>query len=233
MAARPSASTLRVVLADDHQILRLGLRELLERNGLKVVADVADGRAAVEAIRRLRPAPHVVILDMAMPIMNGVEAARAIAEIAPPPRTQIILLSGLDDTRYVPDAVRAGVRGFVLKGDSTADLLRAIHEVQGGGMYVSPGTSQSFVAAVQTAPRPPAGAPPAPGARETDRPLSPRERQVVQLVAEGKSTKEIAQVLQISAKTAEFHRGRVMKKLAIHETAGLVRYAIRTGLVAP
>ncbi|MDP3911958.1 MAG: response regulator, partial [Gemmatimonadales bacterium] len=97
MPARPSASTLRVVLADDHQILRQGLRELLEREGLKVVADVGDGQAAVDAIRRLRPAPHVVILDMAMPIMNGVEAARQIAEISPPPRTHLILLSGLDD----------------------------------------------------------------------------------------------------------------------------------------
>lgn len=214
-------AAVRVVLADDHPILRQGLRELLERQGFKVVADVGDGQAAVDAVRRLRPAPHVVILDMAMPVMNGVEAARQIAALSPPPRTHILLLSGLDDTRYVPDAVRAGVRGFVLKGDSTADLLRAIDEVRAGGMFVSPGTSQSFAAAVKTV------------ARGTDSPLSPRERQVVQLVAEGKSTKEIAQVLQISAKTAEFHRGRVMKKLAIHETAGLVRYAIRTGLVAP
>lgn len=216
-------SRLRVVLADDHEILREGLRELLEREGMKVLADVADGEAAVRAVRRLKPAPHLVILDVAMPVMDGVEAARAIA--AYDPRINLILLSGLDDTRYVAEAVRAGVRGFVLKGDSAADLLRAIDEVRRGGFFVSQGTSASFAAAVKSATPAPAHA--GGGA------LSPRERQVVQLVAEGKSTKEIAQALQISVKTAEFHRGRVMKKLAIHETAGLVRYAIRVGLVTP
>jgi two-component system response regulator NreC len=218
-------SRLRVVLADDHQILREGLRELLEREGMKVLADVADGQAAVDAVRKLKPAPHVVVLDVRMPVMDGVQAAREIA--AYDPRIHLILLSGLDDTRYVADAVRAGVRGFVLKGDSAADLLRAIEEVRVGGFFVSQGTSASFAAAVKTAARGPASVQTGDGA------LSPRERQVVQLVAEGKSTKEIAQVLQISAKTAEFHRGRVMKKLAIHETAGLVRYAIRMGLVTP
>jgi DNA-binding NarL/FixJ family response regulator len=218
-------SRLRVVVADDHQILREGLRELLEREGMKVVAEVADGQQAVDAVRRLKPAPNLAVLDVAMPVMNGVDAARAIAALNP--RIALILLSGLDDTRYVAEAVRAGVRGFVLKGDSAEDLLRAIEEVQRGGFFVSPGTSTSFVSAVKAAARGPAQV----GANSDG--LSPRERQVVQLVAEGKSTKEIAQVLQISAKTAEFHRGRVMKKLAIHETAGLVRYAIRVGLVTP
>lgn len=216
---------LRVVVADDHQILRGGLRELLEREGMKVVADVGDGQAAVDAVRRLKPPPHVAVLDVAMPVMNGLEAARAIAALNP--RIHLILLSGLDDTRYVAEAVRAGVRGFVLKGDSASDLLRAIDEVQRGGFFVSAGTSSSFASAVRSAAR---GGKPTVGPGDG---LSPRERQVVQLVAEGKSTKEIAQVLQISAKTAEFHRGRVMKKLAIHETAGLVRYAIRVGLVIP
>lgn len=216
---------LRILLADDHLILRQVLRDLLEREGMKVVADCGDGRQAIDAVRRLKPPPDVAILDVAMPVMDGVQAAREIAAMAP--RTLLIMLSGLDDTRYVADAVRAGVRGFVLKSQGTEDLLRAIDEVRGGGMYLSPGTSQSFVDAVKSASK---GGAAAPGAGDG---LSPRERQVVQLVAEGKSTKEIAKVLQISAKTAEFHRGRVMKKLAIHEVAGLVRYAIRAGLVTP
>lgn len=218
-------SRLRVVVADDHPILRQGLQELLEGRGMKVVASVADGQAAVDAVRRIKPAPNVAVLDVAMPVMNGVTAARAIAALNP--RVALILLSGLDDTRYVAEAVRAGVRGFVLKGDSADDLLRAIEEVRRGGFFVSAGTSTSFVNAVKTAARGPQQAGPGHDG------LSPRERQVVQLVAEGKSTKEIAQALQISAKTAEFHRGRVMKKLSIHETAGLVRYAIRIGLVTP
>lgn len=211
----------RVVLVDDHLILRQALKALLERQGIRVVADAPDGRAAIDAVRGLRPRPDVVVLDFAMPIMDGVSAAREIARIAPPPTTHVILMSGLDDTRFVMDALQAGVRGFVMKSQGAEDLIRAIEEVSRGGLYISPGASQSFLNACQAS-----GLPIAPR-------LSLRERQVVQLVAEGKSTKQIAETLQISAKTAEFHRGRVMKKLSIHETAGLVRYAIRTGLVAP
>lgn len=220
MAARP-----RVVLADDHLILRQALKALLQRQGITVVADVADGHAAVAAIRRLPRPPHVAVLDVAMPVMNGVAAAREIAHLSPDVR--VILLSGLDDTWYVAEALHAGVRGFVLKTQGAEDLQRAIAEVLGGGLYVSPGASRAFVAAFQAArARASQGLAPA-------QQLSPRERQVVQLVAEGKSNKQIAQALRISAKTAEFHRGRVMKKLSIHETAGLVRYAIRAGLVTP
>ncbi|HEV8265442.1 MAG TPA: response regulator transcription factor [Gemmatimonadales bacterium] len=209
----------RVVLADDHLILRQALKALLERDGVRVVADVADGRAAVEAVRRF--GPDVAVLDVAMPLLNGVDAAGEISRVAP--HTHVLLLSGLDDPRFVPDALRAGVRGFVLKSQGAEDLLRAIEEVQRGGLYVSPGASESVLDAFKgTAPPPPGGTR-----------LSVRERQVVQLVAEGKSTKQIAQVLRISVKTAEFHRGRVMKKLHVHETAGLVRYAIREGLIAP
>jgi DNA-binding NarL/FixJ family response regulator len=207
----------RVILADDHLILRQALKALLEREGLRVVADVADGRAAVDAVCRF--GPDVVVLDVAMPLLNGVDAAWEISRAAP--HTHVLLLSGLDDPRFVPDALRAGVRGFVLKSQGAEDLLRAIEEVQGGGLYVSPGASQSVLEAFKATGQPP-------GKR-----LSVRERQVVQLVAEGKSTKQIAQVLHISVKTAEFHRGRVMKKLDVHETAGLVRYAIREGLIVP
>ena len=210
-------AALRIVLADDHLILRQALKTLLEQAGLDVVADEPNGQAAVEAVRRL--APDVVVLDVAMPLLNGIEAAREITRTEPHPF--VILLSGLDDPRFVPEALRAGVRGFVLKTQGSDDLLRAIAEVQQGVLYVSPGASQAVLDACREGGL---------GHGVAGR-LSPRERQVVQLIAEGKSTKQIAEVLHITVKTAEFHRGRVMRKLNIHDVAGLVRYAIREGLV--
>jgi len=208
---------LRVVLADDHLILRQALKALLESHGLQVVADVADGRAAIEAVDQL--APDVVVLDVAMPVLNGIDAAREISHVKP--RPHMILLSGLDDPRWVPEALRIGVRGFVLKTQGADDLLRAIDEVRDGALFVSPGAAQAMIDACMA------------GTPSGSEQLSPRERQVLQLVAEGKSTKGIAQALRISVKTAEFHRGRVMRKLSIHDTAGLVRYAIREGMIAP
>jgi DNA-binding NarL/FixJ family response regulator len=207
----------RLVLADDHLVLRQALRALLERRGLEVVADEADGAAAVNAVRRL--APDVAVLDVAMPVLNGVDAAREIARIAP--SCAVILLSGVDDTRFVRQALKVGVRGFVQKSQGSDDLVHAIEEVRSGRLYVSPGASQAIVEACGT----PAAAD---GAH-----LTPRERQVLQLVGEGKSTKQIAEALRISIKTAEFHRGRLMKKLNVHDTANLVRYAIREGWIAP
>lgn len=209
----------RLVLADDHLVLRQALKALLERRGLEVVADEADGRAAVDAVKRL--APDVAVLDVAMPILNGVDAAREIGRIAP--TTPVILLSGVEDGRFVPDALKAGVRGFVQKSQGADDLVRAIQEVREGRLYVSPGASQAIVDAC--------------GAHNSGQAqgahLTPRERQVLQLVGEGKSTKQIAEVLHISVKTAEFHRGRLMKKLNVHDTANLVRYAIREGWITP
>jgi two-component system, NarL family, response regulator NreC len=204
---------LRVVLADDHLVLRQALKALLERRGLEVVADEGDGRAAVEAVRRLTP--DVAVLDYAMPVLNGVDAAREIAQILP--QVHLILLSGVDDERFVPDALQAGVRGFVQKHQGADELLEAIDEVLRGGLYVSAAASQAIVEAYT-------GPPPVRAPR-----LTPREQQVVKLVCEGKTTKQIAEELHISAKTAEFHRGRLMKKLDIHDTANLVRYAIREG----
>lgn len=206
--------SLRVVLADDHLILRQALKALLERAGIEVVADEGDGAAAVAAVQRYNP--DVVVLDVAMPLLNGVDAAREITRSTPHP--DVILLSGLDDTRFVPEALQAGVKGFVLKTQGAEDLLRAIEAVRAGVLYISPGASQAAVDAWR-------------GAGEAH--LSPRERQVAQLVAEGKSNKQIAAVLRISVKTAEFHRGRLMRKLQLHDVAGLVRYAIRQGMIAP
>ena len=209
--------TVRLVLADDHLVLRQALKALLERKGLEVVADEADGRAAVTAVQRF--SPDVAVLDVAMPVLNGVDAAREIARVAP--TCPVILLSGIDDKRFVTEALKVGVRGFVQKSQGCDDLVHAIEEVREGRLYVSPGASQAIVDACAT-----------PTSKNgTD--LTPRERQVLQLVGEGKSTKQIAEVLRISVKTAEFHRGRLMKKLNVHDTANLVRYAIREGWIAP
>ncbi len=206
---------LRVLLADDHELVRQGLRALLERHGFAIVGEAAEGRTAVTLASELQP--DIAVLDVAMPMLNGVGAAEAIARAAP--KTRVILLTALNDGQFASSALRAGVRGFVLKLQNIDDLVHAIEEVNEGGLYVSPGMSQAVFDVVNKA-----------AAAE---PLSPRERQVVQLVAEGKSTKQIAELLNISVKTAEYHRGRVMDKLDIHDTAGLVRYAIRHGLVVP
>jgi len=209
--------TVRLVLADDHLVLRQALKALLEKRGLQVVADEADGRAAVDAVKRF--APDVAVLDVAMPVLNGVDAAREIALVRPD--CSVILLSGVEDGRFVKEALKAGVRGFVQKSQGTDDLVRAIEEVRDGRLYVSPGASQAIVDAASS---PQSG---------TSSQLTPREKQVLTLVGEGKSTKQIAEALKISVKTAEFHRGRLMKKLNVHDTANLVRYAIREGWIAP
>lgn len=210
----------RVLVADDHAVMRQGLRALLERHGFAVVAEAADGRAAVTAARELQP--DVAVLDLAMPGLSGVEAGEEIIRAAP--ATRVIVLTALGGTDFVGPALRAGVRGFVMKLQGIEELVRAIHEVLAGGMYVSPGFSSAVLAAVHAhggASRPPGPA------------LSAREREVVRLVAEGHSTKQIAARLGISAKTVEFHRGRAMQKLDVHDTAGLVRFAIREGLITP
>jgi len=209
--------SLQVVLADDHPMLRHGVRALLERHGVEVVAEASDGRTAAAAAREHHP--DVAVLDIMMPLLNGIDAAREIAETCP--ETRVVLLTALDQERLVTAAVSAGVRGFVLKTQAEEDLVQAIEQVSRGGFYVGGGVSRAVVEACRAA-----------AAQERGR-LTSRERQVVQLVAEGKSTKQVAALLGITVKTAEFHRARVMKKLDVHDVAGLVRYAIREGLIAP
>ncbi len=212
---------MRLVLADDHLVLRQALRALLERRGIEVVAEAADGRGAIEAVTK--HSPDVVVLDVMMPGLNGVDAAREIARTSP--ACPIILLSGVDDSRFVTEALKVGVRGFVQKSQGCDDLVQAIEEVREGRLYVSPSASQAIVDACAAAESGDGvGGGPS---------LTPRERQVLQLVGEGRSTKQIAEVLHISVKTAEFHRGRLMKKLNVHDTANLVRYAIREGWITP
>jgi len=209
---------IRVLLADDHVLVREGLRALLAKEAdIQVVAEAGDGREAIRSAGETRP--DVVAMDLSMPLLNGLEAARQMAAWDRPPR--VILLTVHAEDRYVLEAIRAGVRGYVLKRQAAADLVRAIREVSGGGVYLSPGISAAVVEAVRS--------PQAP----TEEPLTAREREVLQLVAEGKTTKEIAVLLGISVKTADAHRTRLMQKLDIHDIAGLTRYAIRQGIIQP
>lgn len=182
---------------------------------MDVVGEASDGYEAVRLAQRLRP--DVAVLDVSMPLLNGLDTARQVRQVSP--RTNIILLTIHDEPQYVLEALHVGIRGYVLKRQSAADLTEAIREVLGGGLYLSPGVSRAVVRAYLEKSDDP-----------TD-PLTARERQVLQLVAEGKSTKEVAALLGISVKTAESHRTRLMQKLEIHQTAGLVRYAIRRGLI--
>jgi DNA-binding NarL/FixJ family response regulator len=205
----------RVLLADDHALVRQGLKALLERQGFQVVCEVSDGQEAIRSVEKTQP--DVAIIDISMPILNGVDAARELKKSSP--KTKVILLTQHEEDQYVTEALRAGVKGYVLKGQAADDLVHAIQEVCRGSVYLSPHISRAVVDAYLSK------------TYVSNDPLSGRERQVLQLVGEGKSTKDIAVHLGISVKTAESHRARLMKKLDIHETASLVRYAIRRGLI--
>lgn len=205
----------RVLLADDHALIRQGLKALLEKQGIQVVTEASDGQEAVRLAEKAQP--EIAILDITMPLLNGVDAARELMKATP--KTKVILLTQHDEDQYVTEALRAGVKGYVLKSQAAEDLVHAIREVSKGSVYLSPSISRAVVDAYLSK------------TYVSLDPLSTRERQVLQLVGEGKSTKDIAMHLGISVKTAESHRARLMRKLDIHETASLVRYAIRRGLI--
>jgi DNA-binding NarL/FixJ family response regulator len=206
---------IRILLAEDHLIVRQGLRALLDRQGLQVVGEAANGHEAIRLAQKL--GPEVAVLDLAMPLMNGIDAAREI--LSRVPALKVILLTMHAEDQYVMEAIRAGITGYVLKTQATADLIQAIEAVSRGTVYLSPRISRVLVDAylARTALPPD--------------PLTSKERQVLQLIAEGNSTKETAALLGISVRTADSHRTKIMQKLDIHETASLVRYAIRRGLV--
>jgi DNA-binding NarL/FixJ family response regulator len=208
---------IRVVLADDHVLVRQSLKSLLEREGFQVVGEASDGQEALLHIESLHP--DIAVMDITMPILNGLEAAREMPRRSP--KTSTILLTQHGEDQYVSEALAAGVKGYVLKSQVASDLLQAIQQVSRGQVYLSPGVSRAVMEAYRSKSE---------GAGD---PLSPRERQVLQLIAEGKSTKDVASLLGISVKTAESHRTRMMQKLDIHETASLVRYAVRRGIVEP
>jgi two-component system response regulator NreC len=205
----------RVVIADDHEMFRQGLRVLLEEEGFQFVAEASDGRQAVELCQQHHP--EVAILDVAMPVLNGIYAAREI--IKANPRTRVVLLTQHTEDQMVLESLRAGVTGYVLKTRATSELVQALRAVCRGEMYLTQSISRTIVQAFLMKDALPG------------RPLSDRERQVLQLVAEGKTTKEIASILGISVNTAESHRTNLMEKLDIHDTAGLVRYALRKGVI--
>jgi len=207
----------QILLADDHQIIRDGMKIFLEREGYKVNAEAENGREAVNLALRLRP--DVAILDIIMPILNGLDAAREI--ICDMPGTRTILLTMHNESSYVLDALRIGVNGFVTKTHAAEELVQAIHHVLQGKTYLRPDLSQIVLKTFHTK------------NEIVEDPLTLRERQVLQLVAEGKTTRETAKLLNISTRTTESHRACLMKKLNIHEIAGLVRYAIRRGMILP
>jgi DNA-binding NarL/FixJ family response regulator len=208
---------IQILLADDHAIVRDGLRAILEREGFRVVAEAADGKEALDWARKLHP--DIAVLDVSMPVLNGFDSAREIQRISP--TTKTILLTVHKEQQYILEGLRSGAKGFVIKTHAAKELVHAIREAARGGTYFSPEVAQAAVEAYQM---------------KNDLPLDPlssRERQVLQLIAEAKTTKEIAAFLGISVKTAETYRTRIMEKLDVHETASLVRYAIRRGMVQP
>jgi DNA-binding NarL/FixJ family response regulator len=206
---------IKIVLADDHVLVRQSLKSMLEREGFQVVAEASDGQQALQHVQAMQP--DITVMDISMPTLNGIDAARQMAQCSP--KTKTILLTQHDEEQYVSEALDAGVKGYVLKSQVASDLLQAIRQVSRGQVYLSPGVSGALMEAYRS---------------KSDKPKDPltaRERQVLQLIAEGKSTKDAASLLGISVKTAESHRTRLMQKLDIHETASLVRYAVRRGIV--
>ena len=219
-----STKTIRILLADDHEVVRRGLRALLETHpGWEVCGEAADGRAAVELAQKL--APDIVVMDIGMPQLNGFEATRQILE-----RTrgiEVLVLSVHESEQLVREVIGAGARGYVLKSDAGRDLVAAVEALLRREPFFSPSVALSVRAAalkVAGAKRPslrPAGG------------LTRREREVLQLLAEGRANKAVGKLLGISVKTAETHRARIMRKLGMKSLAELVRYAIRNGFIEP
>jgi two-component system response regulator NreC len=215
-SSRVSAThQLRVLIADDDRILRDSLSSVLSAHGCKIVASVQDGRRAIELARRQRP--DIAVLDASMPVMGGLDAAREI--IVGAHRTAVLLVTENDDEWIVHEALRIGIRGLLLKAQGLTDLVQAIRDVSQGAIYISAVFSRSVLGAFAHT--------------RGHRPnlLSNRELQMLRQISDGKTMKEAAKVMGISVRTAECHRAHIMRKLRIHDTAGLVRYAIRQGLV--
>jgi len=212
---------LRILLADDHVLIRKGLRALLEREGpFEVCGEASDGREAVRLAEELKP--QVAVLDVGMPHLNGIEAARLICDLKQ--GTAVVMLSMHSDEAYVLRALRAGARGYLLKDSAEADLASAVAEVARGRSYFSPAVSrvllEDYVRKVNKQ-----------GGEDRFELLSGREREVLQLVAEGNSTKEIAAVLGVSTHTVDTHRANVIEKLGLKGTAELILFAVRRGVI--
>jgi DNA-binding NarL/FixJ family response regulator len=213
-------NTLRVLVADDHEVARKGIRALIESHpGWEVCGEAADGREAVRATARLKP--DMVLLDIGMPSLNGLDATRQI--LAESPDTRVLILTMHDSEQVVREVLAAGARGFLLKSDAGRDLVSAVEALQARRTFFTTKVAQ-LVLEGYLHPGP-----------ETEPPyrsvLTPREREVIQLLAEGKTTKEVATTLNLSVKTAETHRTNLMRKLDLHSVVDLTLYAVRNGIV--
>jgi two-component system response regulator NreC len=222
MEKSTSAKQIRILLADDHVVMRRGLRLLLETQpGFCVVGEASDGRKAVELAQSLEP--DVVILDIAMPILNGAEAAQRINEMFP--KMAIVILSMHSDESYVLRALRAGAKGYLLKDSAESDVIEAIKAVSEGKTFFSPEISrmlvEDYVREIRTR-----------GVDDSYELLSSREREILHLLAQGKSNKEVAALLNLSPYTVETHRRNLQEKLNLHNFAELVLYAVRKGLIS-
>ena len=211
--------TIRILLADDHGLVRAGIRELLQKfANVEVVAEAGDGREALALVKS--KLPNLVLLDIAMKSLTGLEVAERIAKDFP--GVKVIILSMHANEEYVMRALRAGASGYLLKDAATTELELALAAVTKGETYLSPAISRgvidSYLGRVE-------------GKQSPLDQLMPRQREILQLIAEGKSTKEIAYTLNVSVKTVETHRAQLMDRLDIHDVAGLVRYAMRVGLI--
>jgi DNA-binding NarL/FixJ family response regulator len=207
---------IRILLADDHAVVRQGFKMILDAQAdMEIVGEAANGREAVDLAEQLRP--DVVVMDVSMPELNGIEATRRLASSLP--RARVVALSMHKDSVYVREILRAGARGYLLKDSGAADLVAAIRAVASGESYLSPAVSNAVLDDYR---------------RHATNPidlLTSREREVLQLLAEGKTNKEIAGVLNLSVYTVEAHRGRILEKLNLHSIGELVRFAVRSGLI--
>jgi len=207
---------IRILLADDHALVRRGFAMILSAQPeMEIAGEAGNGREAVELAEKLKP--DVVVMDVTMPELNGIEATRRLIEAAP--RARVLALSMHKDAVYVREILRAGARGYLLKDSADADLLAAVRAVAKGEGYLSPGVSDAVLTDYR---------------RHVTDPLdllTSREREVLQMIAEGKTNKEIATSLNLSVYTVEAHRGRIMEKLNLHSTGEMVRFAVRSGLI--
>jgi len=214
---------LRILIADDHEVVRRGLSALLQaQEGWEICGEASDGREAVEKAKLLKP--DFVILDIGMPNLNGLAATRQLTQYDP--NFKIIVLTITDSDHVIREALDAGARGFVLKSDAVRDLVSAIDALQRGQMFFTPRVNELVLAGfLEKGTVSPRGAPPKFPS------LTPREREVIQLLAEGKSSKEVASVLNLSTKTAETHRSNIMRKLGFHSIRDLVLYAVKNNII--
>lgn len=213
--------TIRVLLVDDHTLFREGLRALLAaESDISVVGEAADGREAVEKVEAL--APDLVLMDIVMPRMDGLEATARIKQRHPAVR--VLILSMYDDEEYVQEAIQAGASGYLLKGTAADDLIVAIREVHAGSSFLNPAVAAKLIEDYVRRVRGGQDATP-------EDPLTAREREVLKLIVEGNTNREIADVLCLSRKTVESHRANIMRKLGLHDVTELVKYALRTGLI--